>query len=282
MSNDDKRLDSVLAQLDDLKLQLKAAQAEAEKARYEAEHALESAEKKRDELIEQGKRELEDARRQAHDLVQQVQNEAYTLTDELRRIQKDEKASAAQRAQRAREIARKDTEALLKGTESKPARKEYVPLKDVQVGQEVVIAELDQTATVMARPDRDGMVEVRAGIMKTKVPLSGLRAPDKLQKRPPREPRRAHTHVQLDKGRKTSMEINLLGYTVEEALAEVDKFLDSGLLRGQQTLYIIHGVGTGALRSAIQKHLRTHKAVKSFRPGRYGEGEAGVTVVELK
>ena len=67
------------------------------------------------------------------------------------------------------------------------------------------------------RPDRDGMVEVRAGIMKTKVPLSGLRAPDKLQKRPPREPRRAHTHVQLDKGRKTSMEINLLGYTVEEA-----------------------------------------------------------------
>ena len=282
MSNDDKRLDSVLAQLDDLKLQLKAAQAEAEKARYEAEHALESAEKKRGELIEQGKRELEDARRQAHDLVQQVQNEAYTLTDELRRIQKDEKASAAQRAQRAREIARKDTEALLKGTEAKPARKEYVPLKDVQVGQEVVIAELDQTATVMARPDRDGMVEVRAGIMKTKVPLSGLRAPDKLQKRPPREPRRAHTHVQLDKGRKTSMEINLLGYTVEEALAEVDKFLDSGLLRGQQTLYIIHGVGTGALRSAIQKHLRTHKAVKSFRPGRYGEGEAGVTVVELK
>ncbi len=282
MSNDDKRLDSVLAQLDDLKLQLKAAQAEAEKARYEAEHALESAEKKRGELIEQGKRELEDARRQAHDLVQQVQNEAYTLTDELRRIQKDEKASAAQRAQRAREIARKDTEALLKGTEAKPARKEYVPLKDVQVGQEVVIAELDQTATVMARPDRDGMVEVRAGIMKTKVPLGGLCAPDKLQKRPPREPRRAHTHVQLDKGRKTSMEINLLGYTVEEALAEVDKFLDSGLLRGQQTLYIIHGVGTGALRSAIQKHLRTHKAVKSFRPGRYGEGEAGVTVVELK
>ena len=88
--------------------------------------------------------------------------------------------------------------------------------------------------------------------------------------------------MQLDKGRKTSMELNLLGYTVEEALGEVDKFLDSGMLRGQQTLYIIHGNGTGALRSAIQKHLRTHKAVKSFRLGRYGEGESGVTVVELK
>ena len=283
MSNDDKRLDSVLAQLDDLKLQLKVAQGEAEKARYEAEHALESAEKKRDELIKKGEQELEDARRRAHDLMQNVQNEAYALTDELRRIQKDEKTNAAQRAVRAREIARKDTETLLKKTDSKPKpAREFVPLKEVQIGQEVLIAELNQLATVTARPDRNGMVEVRAGIMKTKVPLSGLCAPDKMDKRPAREPRRSSTRVQLDKSRKASMEINLLGYTVDEALAEVDKFLDSGMLRGQQTLYIIHGNGTGALRTAIQKHLRTHKAVKSFRPGRYGEGENGVTVVELK
>jgi DNA mismatch repair protein MutS2 len=283
MSNDDKRLDSVLAQLDDLKLQLKVAQSDAEKARYEAEHALESAEKKRDELIKKGEQELEDARRRAHDLMQNVQNEAYALTDELRRIQKDEKTNAAQRAVRAREIARKDTETLLKKTDSKPKpAREFVPLKEVQIGQEVLIAELNQLATVTARPDRNGMVEVRAGIMKTKVPLSGLCVPDKMDKRPAREPRRSSTRVQLDKSRKASMEINLLGYTVDEALAEVDKFLDSGMLRGQQTLYIIHGNGTGALRTAIQKHLRTHKAVKSFRPGRYGEGENGVTVVELK
>ena len=283
MSNDDKRLDSVLAQLDDLKLQLKVAQGDAEKARYEAEHALESAEKKRDELIKKGEQELEDARRRAHDLMQNVQNEAYALTDELRRIQKDEKTNAAPRAVRAREIARKDTETLLKKTDSKPKpAREFVPLKEVQIGQEVLIAELNQLATVTARPDRNGMVEVRAGIMKTKVPLSGLCAPDKMDKRPAREPRRSSTRVQLDKSRKASMEINLLGYTVDEALAEVDKFLDSGMLRGQQTLYIIHGNGTGALRTAIQKHLRTHKAVKSFRPGRYGEGENGVTVVELK
>ena len=283
MSNDDKRLDSVLAQLDDLKLQLKEAQGDAEKARYEAEHALESAEKKRDDLIKKGEQELEDARRRAHELMQNVQNEAYALTDELRRIQKDEKTSAAQRAVRAREIARKDTETLLKKTDSKPKpTREFIPLKEVQIGQEVLIADLNQLATVTARPDRNGMVEVRAGIMKTKVPLAGLCAPDKMDKRPAREPRRSSTRVQLDKSRKASMEINLLGYTVDEALAEVDKFLDSGMLRGQQTLYIIHGNGTGALRTAIQKHLRTHKAVKSFRPGRYGEGENGVTVVELK
>ena len=89
---------------------------------------------------------------------------------------------------------------------------------------------------------------------------------------------------EINQLKKTQMELleKISGYTVDEALNEVDKFLDSGMLRGQSTLYIIHGNGTGALRTAIQKHLRTHKAVKSFRLGRYGEGESGVTVVELK
>ena len=284
MSSDDKRLDSVLAQLDDLKLQLKAAQDDAEQARAQAENALASAEAQRDELIRKGQAELDAARKQAHALVQQVQNDAYALTDELRRIQKDEKASAAQRAIRAREIARKDTEKLLSRTESGAQPKmEYVPLKDAQPGQEVVIADLNQLATVLSRPGRDGMVEVRAGILKTKVPLSGLRAPDKMEKpRSQRQPARSRTTVQLDHDRRASMELNLLGYTVEEALAETDKFIDNAVLRGQNTVSIIHGKGTGALRAAIQKHLRTHKNVKSFRLGRYGEGETGVTVVELK
>ena len=283
MSNDDKRLDSVLAQLDDLKLQLKAAEDEAEKARYEAEHALESAEKKRDALIKQGEEELEATRRKAHELMQDVQNQAYALTDELRRIQKDEKTNAAVRAVRAREIARKDTEQLLNRTEKKQPKRQFVPLKEVKPGQEVVIAELDQHAVVLSRPDKNGMVEVRAGILKTKVPLTGLCAPDKMDKRTQKqEPPRTRTRVELNHDRKSSMELNLLGYTVEEALAEVDRFLDHAMLSNQNTVYIIHGNGTGALRNAIQKHLRTHRGVKSFRLGRYGEGESGVTVVELK
>lgn len=282
MSNDDKRLDSVLAQLDDMKLRLKKAEDEAEAARHQAENALESAKKEREQLIKQGEEELENARKQARDMVQKVQNEAYTLTDELRRLQKDEKASAAQRAVRAREIARKDTEKMLADAASRKPVAEYVPLKEVKVGQEVVIAELNQTAVVTARPDRDGLVEVRAGILKTKVPLSGLKAPDKMQKKPRQQPPRTHTRVQLDHDRKASLELNLLGYTVEEALGEVDRFLDGAVMRGQHTVYIIHGLGTGALRAGIQKHLRTHRQVKSFRLGGYGEGGSGVTVVELK
>ena len=290
LSSDDRRLDSVLAQLDDLKLQLKAGQDEIERLKYEAEHQLESAQKKKEALIRQGEQELEAAREKARQMAQQVQSEAYALTDELRKLQKDEKTSAAQRAARAREIARKDTEKLFGKTDVvHNVVREFVPLKSVKIGDEVVIAELDQTATVMSLPDKNGMVEVRAGILKTKVPLSGLKAPDKFKKAPaksssarPTPPARKGS-VTVERGqRNASMEINLLGMTVDEALMEVDQFLDHAVMNGQTMVYLIHGKGTGALRTAIHEHLRRHKNVKSFRLGRYGEGEAGVTVVELK
>ena len=288
MDNDDKRLDSVLSQLDDLKLQLKEGQDEIDRLKYEAAHQLESAQKKREELIRQGENELQAAREKAKQVAQQVQAEAYALTDELRKLQKDEKTSAAQRAIRAREIAKKDTEKLLNQSDVvHPIKKEYVPLKEVRVGQEVVIAELDQPATVVNLPDRNGMVEVRAGIIKTKVPLKGLRAPDKMKKAPAAPKRSAAKHegghTTLDRVQRTaSMEADLRGLTVEEALMETDQYIDHAVLSGQSEIWLIHGKGTGALRSAIQQHLKGHKNVKSFRLGRYGEGEAGVTVVELK
>ena len=285
LSSDDKRLDSVLAQLEDLKLELRARQDEIEKLKYDAEHQLESARKQRDALIKQGETELEAARLKARTMTQEVQSSAYALMDEMRKLQKDEKASAAQKAQRAREIARKDTEKLFGKTDVvHNVVKEFTPLKSVKVGQEVCIAELDQLATVTALPDRHGMVGVRAGIMRTKVPLSGLCAPNKMQKapQPKKQPGRSTTVQRSESSRDARMEINLLGMTVEEALMETDQFIDHAVLNNITTIYLIHGKGTGALRSAIQAHLRGHKNVKSFRLGRYGEGEAGVTVVELK
>ena len=286
LASDDKRLDDVLAQLDDLKLQLKESQAEAEKAKAEAEKMLEKAREKCDALVREGETELEAARLKARQMAQQVQAEAYALTDELHKLQKDDKQSAAQRAARAREIARKDAERLFAKSDvaHNPVR-QFVPLKEVRVGQEVVIAEYDQLATVTSLPDRNGMVEVRAGIIRTKVPLSGLKAPDKLQKPQKKGGRaapapRSATVQRVE--RSASMEINLLGMTVEEALMETDQFIDHAVMNGQTMVYLIHGKGTGALRNAIHQHLRGHKNVKSFRLGRYGEGEAGVTVVELK
>ena len=279
LSADDKRLDAVLGQLDDLKLQLKASQDEVERLRHEAAHQLEAA------------------RAKARALAQQVENEAYRLTDELRQIQKDEKTSAQQRAQRAREIAKKESAKLFAHSDvvHNPVR-DFVPLKEVRVGQEVCIAELGQLATVLALPDRNGDVLVRAGIVKTKVPLKGLKQPDKMEKAPAAPKTKAQMRYTRQTGdstrgdgghfervrREAKMECNLLGLTVDEAIQEADSFIDHAVLNGQSTVYLIHGNGTGALRAAIQKHLRGHRNVKSFRLGRYGEGESGVTVVELK
>ena len=285
LNEDDKRLDSVLAQLDDLKLKLKASQEEAERQKDAAAQALEKAKKKSEALEKQAETELEAARLKARQMIQQVQSEAYALTEELRKIQKDEQTSAAQRAAQARQIARRDAEKLFDQSDVvHRAHKEFVPLKEVRVGQEVVIAEFDQLATVTALPDKNGMVAVRAGILKTKVPLQGLRAPDKFQKPAKKklQPRPAPRTTVDRAERNASMELNLLGMTVEEALMEVDQFIDHAVMTNQNVLYLIHGKGTGALRSAIQAHLKGHRNVKSFRLGRYGEGEAGVTVVELK
>ena len=295
LSAEDKRLDAVLGQLDDLKLQLKESQHEVEELKNEASHQLEAAQKKRDELIQQGENELEAARAKARALAQQVESQAYALTDELRQLQKDERLSTQQKAQRAREIAKKESEKLFMGTEvvHNPV-KEFVPLKEVKVGQEVCIAELNQLATVLALPDKNGDVLVRAGIIKTKVPLNGLKQPEKLvkEKKPQTKAQQRYSRLTGDANRpngrvervqrSAKMECNLLGLTVDEALPEVDSFIDRAILNGQTVVYLIHGNGTGALRTAIHKHLRGNRMVKSFRLGRYGEGESGVTVVELK
>ena len=295
LSAEDKRLDAVLGQLDDLKLQLKESQNEVEELKNEASHQLEAAQKKRDELIQQGENELEAARAKARALAQQVESQAYALTDELRQLQKDERMSTQQKAQRAREIAKKESEKLFIGTEvvHNPV-KEFVPLKEVKVGQEVCIAELNQLATVLALPDKNGDVLVRAGIIKTKVPLKGLKQPEKLVKetKPQTKAQQRYSRLTGDANRpngrvervqrSAKMECNLLGLTVDEALPEVDSFIDRAILNGQTVVYLIHGNGTGALRTAIHKHLRGNRMVKSFRLGRYGEGESGVTVVELK
>ena len=217
------------------------------------------------------------------------------LTDELRQLQKDERMSTQQKAQRAREIAKKESEKLFIGSEAvhNPV-KEFVPLKEVKVGQEVCIAELNQLATVLALPDKNGDVLVRAGIIKTKVPLKGLKQPEKLVKetKPQTKAQQRYSRLTGDANRPNGrvervqrtakMECNLLGLTVDEALPEVDSFIDRAILNGQTVVYLIHGNGTGALRTAIHKHLRGNRMVKSFRLGRYGEGESGVTVVELK
>ena len=284
LSQEDKRLDDVLSQLDDLKLQLKEGQDEIERLKYEAAHQVESGKKRREELIRQGEAELEAAREKAREMALNVQNNAYALLEEMKKLQTQENISAQQRAQRAREIARRDSEKLYNASDvaHQPAELR-TPLKEVHKGDTVLVGSLNREGTVVGVSGKGDMVEVMVGMMKTRVPVSDLFAAARLQQPQKTEPRYHNDKRSGDKvQRNGSLEINLLGMTVDEAILEVDRFIDNAMISGLHTIYLIHGKGTGALRAGLHQHLRTHKSVKTYRLGAYGEGESGVTVVDLK
>ncbi len=288
LSNDDRRLNSVLTQLENMKIELKNDKEEIARLNDVAKIELEKAEKQRQSLIKQGETELAAAREKANKLSTEVQTSAYALLDELRKMEKADKKSAAQRAVRAREIARKDSEKLfIKNDTSDIDRGTYKPVTDIKVGMEVYIISLGLQGAVQNLPDKKNMVEVRAGAIKTKVALSDL---GQVKKAPPAQASkyakrnvRQNAHSTASSSvRNASMEINLIGMTVHEALHEADKFIDGCVMCNMSTVYLIHGKGEGILRKAIHEHLRTHRSIKSYRLGTFGEGEAGVTVVELK
>ena len=283
LSAEDKRFENILAQLDDLKLELKEKQAEVEQLQDAAGAALEKAAQQRDALVAQGEAELQAAREKAKAITQKIENEAYRLFDEMKTLQKKETMSAQQKAQRARQIARNDAETLYNSVKSgAPEPSSFPPLTQVKIGDSVVLNDLGTAATVTSLPDSAGYVEVLAGIVKTKVPLSQLHAPiGGVSPQTRRTTQKKQVTVQKAQ-RTASMEINLIGLTVEEAVMEAESFIDAAVLRGQHTLYLIHGKGTGALRKGLHQQLKSNKSVASFRLGRYGEGEDGVTVVELK
>ena len=287
LSAGDARLEMVLGQLEDLKKQIDDDQQEMEKLRTLAQTQLNAAKAERERLIEEGRKELDAARKEAKKMEQKVQDAAYALLDEMKQLQKEENRSAAEKAQRARAIARREAlgiTASIGGAEEE--KQSFVPLTSVKPGQVVVVAEMGSHGTVKSGPDKNGMVEVLCGAIKTRVPLSGLYAP--AQQPQPKKKKSIYTRYSgsgknnLGAGRSANMEVNLIGMNADEAVMEAERFIDAAVVSGISPVYIIHGRGAGILRKAVRDMLKRNKSVKSFRAGMYGEGEDGVTVVELK
>lgn len=161
-------------------------------------------------------------------------------------------------------------------------RRQHKP-GDFKLGESVRVLSMNLNGTVTSLPDAKGNVSVQMGILRSQVHISDLEIieekPSYLQKTS------AHTRkgkVKMNKALSVSTEINLLGKTVDEAIAELDKYLDDASLAHLSSVRIVHGKGTGALRSGIHNYLKRQKRVKSFRLGAFGEGDAGVTIAELK
>ena len=141
------------------------------------------------------------------------------------------------------------------------------------------VVSLNNTATVLKPQDPKGMVQVQAGLIKVFVPLSDLRIIEQKKDKPRAitRPREIMTDIKTVK-----YELDLRGFLVDDAILEIDAFIDDCIRTGRTEFNIIHGKGTGALRAGVQNYLKTHPRVKSFRIGAYSEGDAGVTVVTLK
>ena len=284
LSSEEKNLNKVFGQLEDMKKQLKASQEEIEQLKDYSAVKMRQAEEKAEQLIKKAQQEADLVTRRARQNAQKVQDEAYKLSDELKVLQKQENVSAQQRLQKARDIARNQSQKLISMVEDKEeAVADHPQLESVKKGDKVIIASLNKAAVVQGPANASGMVDVVAGIIKTKVHISDLYADVSKPKQPQKQYRNVQTKVVRGENvRDSNTEINLLGMTVEDAILEVDRFLDNGVMKRLNVLYIIHGKGTGALRSGIHQYLRKHPHVKYFRLGTYGEGESGVTVVELK
>ena len=160
----------------------------------------------------------------------------------------------------------------------------YTPPREIRRGDVVLLPGIRKEGTVLTNPDQNGYVTVQAGIMKTKVRVSELQLSDQKDKKVTANSRTVSS-IRANVGRGTRdvrTEVDVRGKTVDEALMDVDQFIDNAVLLGLKIVTIIHGKGTGALRTAIHQHLRSHRNVRTFRLGVYGEGESGVTIVELK
>ena len=241
---------------------------EAQKQRAEADKALERA--KTD-----AQRELDMAKHKAQELTQKTRAQAYAMIDELEKAQKERRYDAEDKAK-----FKSNLKALEETADpvSRSDQSDYKLPRKLKKGDNVLIFDIDKKAVVLEEPEKDSVM-VQAGIIKTRVKLSNLRLIEQSQVSVDRRKERTVTK-NVTSASKT--EIDVRGQTAEEAVMSVDQAIDSCVLSNIHLLTVIHGKGTGVLRSEIQRYLRHHKAVKTFRLGTFGEGENGVTIVELK
>lgn len=278
VSQESSAFEQVVGRLEESRRKMEDEMESMRRAGVEAKRSASEAERLRDEAEQRAQKEIDRARQEAAVIVQKTRARADALLNELEELrrQKNKALSAEQKARLRSGL--KDLEGL-----SDPVRErrggDYELPRELKPGDNVLIFDIDKSAVVL-EPPKDGQVLVQAGIIKTRVELANLRLLGEKQKQ--KQPPRGRTVTKSVSAPEASTSLDLRGMNVEEGLMEVDAFLDRVARMNIPQATIIHGKGTGVLRTAVQKHLRKCPQVKSFRLGTYGEGESGVTIVELK
>ncbi len=246
----------------------------AEEARKETVRLRNEAEKLYLETEEKRRTANTKAKEEARRIVENARREAQEVLSELKRLKAENKAQAQQLNTRLEKTLDNLSEGL-KAAEPPLVRKNQRPLIK---GDIVQILTLNTRGTVLKEADEKGEVLVQAGIIKCKIPNEQLVLEDTT---PDKKKTQVHAH-QDSKFSVVPLQTDVRGMALDEALEAVDRYLDQVVMAGYHEVTIVHGKGTGVLRSGIHQHLRKHRAVKSFRLGQYGEGEDGVTLVTLR
>ena len=275
VSLENSKFEAVIQKLEESRSELEEKLSEADKIKAEVQKELERARAKAEQNEKDCKNELDLAKAQAENIITKARAQVYGVLDEIEAIRKAKEISAEQKAKLKADIRNMENAA---DPVQQRSNEEYVLPRPLKVGDKVLIFDIDKKADVL-EIGKDSVL-VQAGIIKTRVPINNLRL---LKQEKVKLPKRSVTRtVRNDVKRSAATEVDVRGEVVLDAILDVDRAIDAAVMQGLHQITIIHGKGTGVLRKEIQKHLKTHPSIRTFRLGTFGEGDSGVTVAELK
>ena len=282
LTEQDVSFEDLISDLEISKRTIEKEQEEIAVYKKEIETLKSQAQQKQERIEEQRERILAEAREKANAILRDAKEVADETIKNFHKFGKENISASEMEKERERLRQKIKENTASSSLKVKKPKKAYKP-GDFKLGESVKVLSMNLTGTISSLPDSRGNVTVQMGILRSQVPISDLEIIEEANPYAPKSFKRTSKgKLKMSKSLSVSPEINLLGKTVDEAVSELDKYLDDALLSHLSTVRVVHGKGTGALRKGIHEFLRRQKHVKSYRLGEFGEGDAGVTIVELK
>lgn len=277
----DKDFEEVLSQLEQQRQQMEQARLEAERLRRETSKIKAQSEEYHEQLRREKEKAMEAARREAQEIIEDARRTADAASQEIKAIKKQlsEQADTAGINQRQSELRRSLNEAQSRIRSNEPERERPAATRDIIIGDTVELLKLGTKASVIAI-NKDGTYQLQAGILKMNAKKEDIYLLEQENPYKEKPARPAHSGREM-KMAAMSSEIDLRGMDMIEAVCVMERYLDEAMRSNLQSVRIIHGKGTGAVRAAVHQSLKKNKHIKKFRLGRYGEGEDGVTIAEF-
>lgn len=280
ISKENVEFEDVLQTIEEDRKKVAKNKEETERLKDEIKRLREELDREKEKTSERREKIIQSAKEEARSILRDAKEESDIIVSELRRISSEIEKEKNRKIQQAQDKLKKSLENVEGDLSSSILNvKSNKPPKNLKVGETVEILSLEQQGTVLTSPDENGNVNVQVGIMKVNVHVSTLK---RANHKKAEQSQVSAKNIIKSKAKTVKKELDLRGETLDEALLDLDKYLDDAYIAGLKEVLIIHGKGTGVLRSGISSLLKSHRHVKSHRLGNYGEGGTGVTVVELK